>query len=342
MIQKKAKALFAEVSHYQVRLARTDKNTSPLTVEDVVSIPVGATSETRRAIDDFAGTPKGTFARANCAVYPQARFLHKHLAENPAKTRQKGYPETILESEVSVNPAEVAFKTLYPATGKNYDPTDTLSRETLYVGASHESLKEEQRRLVELGIYPNRLEIASVCLFAGTKRAVLEEDMDGSALVLEIGENQCYGYVVNLSGLALSLPLDFGISSISSSLEAELGLHDSLSARKVLFSKTFDFRDMGSKLLEDLISQVNASTGQFEIKTGKSVRSLFLPGIPSSLAWIGEVLAEELGMENWHPPLKEWLEQAGITLSPKVKERENLQDFLPLFCQMAQLESPTQ
>ena len=340
MFQKKAKGLFAEVSHYQVRLARADRSTAPLQIEALESIPVTTTGETRRAIEAFAGNQKGNYIQAHCAVYPKDRFVHRHYTENAARSRQEDFAAKTLKAELKLEPDEVAFRILHPLTGKRYNPDEALSRETLFVGASRESLKEEQRRLIELGLYPDQLEIASIPLYAGIKRAVVEEDMDSSALIIEFSEGSSYGYVVNLNGLALSHSLEFGISAIASSIQSELGLQDSLSARKVMLSKTFDFKDMGATLLRRLITQVRASTGQFEVQTGKSVHYLFIPGLPDSLSWIGEVLAEELGMENWKPSLEEWLTQGGITLSPQAKDQQNLTEFLPLFCQMARLDTP--
>lgn len=339
MFQKKAKGLFAEVSHYQVRLARTDRTTAPIHVEALTSIPVTTTGETRRAIEDFARSQKSTFAQARCSVYPRDRFVHRHYLENAVRSKQEDFAEKVLKSDLELDSKNVQFRVIHPGSGKAYDPEEALSRETLFAGASRDCLKEEQRRLIELGIYPTALEIASISLYAGLKRAVVEENMDGSALIIEFSDTSSYGYVVNLNGLALSHPLEFGLNSIASSIQAELGLSDSLSARKVMLSKTFDFKDMGSMLLSKLTSQVRASTGQFEVQTGKSVQYLYIPGLPDSLSWIGEILAEELGMEHWKPTLGEWLNQAGISLSESSAARDDLHDFLPIFCQMARLET---
>jgi|GEM_PF-5109420 len=341
MFKKKAKGLFAEVSHYQVRLARTDRLSAPVEVEALETIPITTTAETRRAIEAFAGVQKGSYCQAQASVYPRDRFIHRNSSESAARTRAEDFATKTLSTDLERKAKETGFHVLNPSTGQVYNATESPSRETLFVGAGKENLQEEQKRLIELGIYPTRLEISSISLFAGVKRAVVEEDMDGSALVIEFSESTSYAYVVNLSGLALSHSIDFGVSAIANSIQKELGLQDSLSARKVMLSKTFDFRDMASTLLHDLIIQVRASTGQFEVQTGKSVHYLFIPGLPSSLSWISEILAEKLGMERWKPTLSEWLNASGITVPDKIAERDDLYEFLPLFCQMARLESPS-
>ena len=338
MLKKKSKSLFAEVSHYAIRMARTDRTAAPIRVESLASIPIQTTAETRRAVESFAGETRGSYCQARCAVYPRDRFLHRYYAENAARSKADDFAKKTLQSELKRNPADTAFRLIHPPTGKPYDPQEALSREIFFVGAGRDCLLEEQKRLIELGIYPTRLEIASIALFAGAKRAIVEEDMDASALLLEFSEKATYGYVVNLNGLALSHMIDFGIGSIAARIQKELGLHDTLSARKVMLSKTFDFQDMASKLLEELITRVRASTGQFEVQTGRSVRYLLFPGLPESLDWIGTVLAAELGMERWNPTLGEWLDRAGITLSEADAQREDLHEFLPLFSQMAKLD----
>ncbi|MFP4351433.1 MAG: hypothetical protein ACLFRP_00060 [Puniceicoccaceae bacterium] len=338
MLKKKSNSLFAEVSHYEIRMARTDRTAVPIRVESLASIPVQATTETRHAVEAFAGHARGSFCQAMCAVYPRDRFLHRYYGENAARSKADDFAEKTLQSELRRDPAKTAFRLIHPPTGSAYDPQEALSREIYFVGAGRDCILEEQKRLIELGLYPTRLEIASVALFAGAKRALLEEDMDASALLLEFSEKATYGYVVNLNGLALSHMIDFGIGSIADRIKKELGLHDILSARKVMLSKTFDFQDMASKLLEGLITRVRASSGQFEVQTGRSVRYLFVPGLPESLDWIGTVLAGELGMERWKPQLGEWLDRSGITLSEAAASHEDLHHFLPLFSQMAKLD----
>ena len=339
MFQKKSKGLFAEVSHYQVRLARTDRTIAPVEVEAVDLIPITTVEETREAINAFAGNPKSAYIQAQCSIYPEDRFIFRHHQENAARSKQDDFAEKALLGELKVEPENVRYRILHPGTGKSYNPDELLSRVTLFVGASREGLKNEQKRLIDLGLYPNRLEISSVSLYAGIKKALAEKEMDTSVLVIEFAENSSYGYVINPTGLALSHPIDFGISAVAKSIQSELGLQDTLSARKVMLSKTFDFRDMGSTLLRHLILQVRASTGQFEVKTGKSVHYIFIPDLPDSLSWVGEILAEELGMEVWRPALTDWSSSGGIELSSRASQHENLSEFFPLFCQMAQLDA---
>lgn len=337
MFQKKSKGLFAEVSPYQIRLARADRNVAPLQIEALAAIPVGGEDETRQAVEAFAGAQRGGFCQAVCGIYPADRFLHRFQTENAARTRGDDFAPKILTSELKRNPAETAYRLLYPASGKAYDPNEALSREILFVGAGRAALREEQNRLLRFGLYPTRLHLASVGLFGGARRAIVEEDMDASALILEINEESSYAYVVNIGGLALSHPIPFGISGIAERIQKELRLQDVLSARKVMLSKTFDFRDMASALLGALIGQVRASTGQFEVQTGKSVHYLYLPGLPDSLSWIGDILAAELGMEAWRPGLGTWLEKSGINLSEG--SGGEACDYLALLSQMANLES---
>jgi len=339
MFQKKAKGLFAEVSPYQVKLARVDRVATPLVVEDLVEIPVTTVGETKRVIESFAGNTKASFAQARCSVYPEDRFLHRYTTESPGRTRQKDFGDTTLKSQLSLDPSETAYQVLHPITGTRYDPDVALSRDLLFAGANRQTLKEEQSRLIEMGIYPTRLEISSIPLCGGIRRAAVDDDLETSFLVIELSENSSYGYVVNHDGLALSQSFKFGVSKIAESIKDELGLQDTLSARKVMLSKTFDFGDMGSTLLSALIAEVSASTGQFEVQTGNSIHHLLVPGLPESLSWITEVLAEKLELQIWQPSLQKWLEKSGISLSDRIRKMENLSHYLPLFCQMANLQS---
>ncbi len=336
MFQKKSKGLFAEVSAYQIRLARTDRTVNPLQVEAFHAIPVASEDEARRAVENFAGEHKSSFRPAVCAVYPGDRFLHRFSVENAARTRNDDFAEKVLADDLNRTPKDTSFRVLYPTSGKNYDPKESLSRELVFAGAGKTAIREEQSRVLGFGLYPTQLRLASLSLYEGTRRVILEEGSESSTLVLEVGEHGSYVYVVNAGGLALSHSINFGISGITERIRTELGLQDALSSRKVLFSETFDFRDMGATLVGRLTSQIQAFTGQFEVRTGKSITHIILPGLPDNLGWIGEVLASELGMEVWSPEIGHWLEESGIKIPED--SGKNPFSYFPLLCHMANLE----
>ncbi len=339
MLQKKSKGIFAEVSPYEIRLAKTDRLSSPVQVEDLLSIPVSDDETARREVEEFAGTQKGGFCQASCAVYPPDRFLFRYQTDNAARTRAEDFATRVLQGDLKRQPGETAFRMLHPASGKAYDPTEALSREVLFVGAGTPAIREEQSRLLHCGLYPRRLQVASVALYAGVRRAIVDAEMNASVLLLELNEDASYAYVVNMGGLALSHPVGFGVANIVERIQKELHLQDRTSARKVMLSRTFDFRDMAPSLLGRLVGQLRASTGQFEVQTGKSVDYLHVPGLPRSLSWVAEVLAEELGMEIFQPSLAPWLEKSGISLTESASV--DAAAYFPLFCQMADLEIRT-
>lgn len=337
MFQQKSKRLFAEISAYQIRLAKTERSANPIQVESFLEIPVTSEDEARRAVENFAGEDKNSFKQAVCAVYPADRFLHRHFAENAARTKSEDFSEKILKDDLKRTPKDVVYKVVNPSTGKAYNPSNSLSRELIFVGAGKTAIRQEQSRALGFGLYPRQLRLASVGLFEGTRRALQEEGIEASTLVLEISEHNSYAYVVSANGLALSHQINFGVAAIAEQIQKELRLQDVLSAEKVMFSTTFDFTDMASSLVGRLIRQIQAITGQFEVRTGKSVSYIYLPGLPPGLSWISKVLALELGMESWEPSLEEWLMHSGLQIPDD--SSENLVPYFSLLCQMADLQS---
>lgn len=337
MFQKKSKALFAEVSAYELRLARADRFASPLQVEAFCSVSTTSEDDARRAVEKFAGAQKGAFHQASCAVYPGDRFLHRYFTDNAARTKGDDFKSKVLADELKRTPKDTVCRVIHPGSGKAYDPVASLSRELIFAGAGKTAIREEQSRILGLGLYPSNLRLATISLFEGSRKAVQEEGIEASVLFLELGEHGAYAYVVNSGGLALSQPVSFGISAVAEQIQKELGLQDALSARKVMFSATFDFKDMANALVGRLIRQIQASTGQFEVKTGKSVNYIHTPGLPKGLGWIGEVLADKLGMEVWTPRFDPWLERTGIQIAKDFAD--DLTPYFSLLCHMANLET---
>ena len=64
-------------------------------------------------------------------------------------------------------------------------------------------------------------------------------------------------------------------------IQAELGLKDEDSARKLFYSNTFDFTEMGPSLLRKLLKELQASTGFYEVQTGQTIGQLYLALLPN-------------------------------------------------------------
>jgi len=342
LLAKRKKAVFAEIGDHRVLLARTDSFATPMKIEAVRECQPGATSPGE--ILEFCEVGRrGSYAEAVCGVYPSPRIFHRHATDNPNKTRGDEFAQRVLREDLRLDPKETRYRLLHPLSGLLHDPLNTPSREVIFAGASRQSLLDSQTTCLDLGLFPQRLELAYVPLFAGIRRLLLAGEIDSSVLVIDLSDHAGHAFVVDRSGLALTVRFERGLMQMVPVVQRGLGLRDEKSAEKVFFSQTFDFADMGELLLQDFIRDIKASAGQFEVTTGRSIGHLLLTNLSPELSWIQDAFVSSLSLKPWEPPLREVLDEGGIDPGDCWEQwKTNPARWFPIACLMTRFEAETE
>jgi len=309
---KSRKALFLEISEYSVLAARTSGLVPPFVVEAVKEIPAGAADELTALVSEMTGTPAGQYAHAVVGVYPQSRFVRKATMENPAKAKDPAFLAEYVQSQFQVEMAKSAVAVMNLETGLYCTPESGYGKELIFCGAPQEEIKERQQLIVSGGIYPERLELGTVATIAGLGSYLLAEDVKTPTLVLEITQENSQVFILRGSQLDLARPVSVGLNTMFPIVQQELGLKDEESARKLFYSNTFDFTEMGPTLLKKMIKELQSSTGFYEVQTGQTIGQIHLNILPKNLAWIGGLLARNLGIDVLKPEYPRWLKSLGI------------------------------
>jgi hypothetical protein len=97
-------------------------------------------------------------------------------------------------------------------------------------------------------------------------------------------------------------------------VKGELRLKDEGAARQLFFSDSFDFREMGPRLVERLLRELQSMIGFYEVQTGQSLRRLACTLLPSKLTWLNDTFASSLGMRIYEMEMAALL--AGAKISP--------------------------
>jgi hypothetical protein len=98
-------------------------------------------------------------------------------------------------------------------------------------------------------------------------------------------------------------------------VQKELNLKDEESARKLFYSNTFDFTNMGGVLTRKVLKELQSLIGFYEVQTGQSIGQVLCTQMPPKLAWLGGSVAKELGVESLKLDYVEWLKSRGITFA---------------------------
>src|SRR5690606_2715834 len=96
--------------------------------------------------------------------------------------------------------------------------------------ALEEELNLTQARLLEMGIFPERMELGTVAAIGGITSLINFAEPRVPTLLLEIGHDHTQVFVVSREGVDITRAVNFGISSMIPIVQKELGLKDEESA----------------------------------------------------------------------------------------------------------------
>jgi hypothetical protein len=322
MLKPKNKGLFIDISEFSILAARTSGFKLPMVVEELAELPLKADQDIEQIKEFFQGLVdyKGSsYFVSRCGVYPEGRFVRFYEAETVNKAKDTGFLESMLKSEFGITPEENEIAILDARDGSDYDMKKALSKRLIFCGAPREDFQADQDRVLEYGIYPERLELSTITTLGGVSDYARFNNITAPILCFELTADTANIFILNQGQVDVARTVPFGLNSIYPLLRRELGLKDDESAQKLFFSNTFDFAEMGPKLLRRLTKELQASSGFYEVKTGLTISHAYLSVLPKNLSWISKTVADSLALEILQPSIEAWLESLNISLSEGVE-----------------------
>jgi hypothetical protein len=321
LFSAKLKGFFIEQNSHSILLARTSSPKAPMVVEALRECAVDDSAALEQALNELQPkkAPSG-YLHASCGVYPAKRLVRRATLE-VKRIKDPGYFTEILTQQFRIEPEKYTTVVLNANDGSDFDVSRPAPhKEVIFGGIPGEEIVETQDRLLEQGIYPERLELATLSMLGGLVDGLAFAGSRTPTLVLEIGPDVTHSFIVTGSGVEASRPIPQGYESMVPVVQKELGLKDEESARKLFFSNTFDFTGMGPALVKRLLKELQSSIGFYEVQTGQSVGQLFTLLLPPPLMWLEGAIATALGVSPLKPDLSPWLESRQITLAEAVQK----------------------
>ena len=322
MLSANQKGLFIDYNEFSILAAVTSGLDAPFNIERLEECDDPNDEESVSKFFESLVQVKGKqYVQARCGVYPKSRFLRRKTLDQPAKAKEPGFFVDMLQNQFRIDPETNAIAVLNAGTGGEFDDAAASAgqKEVLFCGASREELETEQQAVLNYTVYPNRLEIGTVATLGGLMNYVKKREISFPTLTLEITADSSYIFIFGSESLDICRPIPYGLNSMFPVIQSELGLKDEASARKLFFSNTFDFTEMGPVLLRKMMKELQASTGFYEVQTGQTIGQVFLSLLPRNLAWIQKTLSRTLGVETLHVDFPRWLNDMGVTTSDNVQ-----------------------
>ncbi len=341
MSASKHSAFFVEFSNMGFVIARTSGYSHPATVHEIHEIPADDAEGIRKLLERIGKPPRSAgYTRARCGVYPRNRLLGKIVVDEPRKAKDPRYLEERVRAEFSIDPSAYHLAVLNPRSGAAADIGNLMEKEFFLCGAPIEELAGAQRELLELGIFPDRLELGSVASLGALADYHRMMEIEHPTLVLEIGMNDTRVIVINRGTVDSAGVIPQGLRSMIEVVQRDLGLKHEGAAQRLFYSDSFDFKEMAPKLIDRLLRQLQSSVGFYEVQTGLSIGQVLCTRAPEQLSWLNKTFAKNLNVDPFSMNFPEWLRNNGIELGPDIDADALPPHWLGVFGLMADTRIP--
>lgn len=310
-----------------------------MVIEEIAELPIKAgcsAAEIREFFEGIVDFRGASYYVSRCGIYPEGRFVRFYEAESVNKAKDQSFLVDILKNEFNVDSDANNVAILDARDGSDFDLEKGSTRRLVFCGAPSEALESEQDLLLEYGIYPERLELSSVSTIGGVSDYARFNEITSPILCFELTSKSANIFIINRGQVEVARPVPFGLDSIYPLLQRELGLKDEDSARKLFFSNTFDFSEMGPKLLRRMTKELQATTGFYEVQTGQTIGHVFLGVLPKNLNWVAKTVSDSLGLEILRPSIEGWLESLKVKLGEGVEVLNLSPRWMGLFSLMGE------
>ena len=127
------------------------------------------------------------YAHATCGVYPTKRVVRRHTLDLK-RVKDPAYFNEVYSQQFRIEPDKYTVRALNPDDGSDYDATKGTQKEVLFCGLPSDDIIAAQDRLLEMGIYPERLELGTLATLGGMVSYLKFKQSKSPLLLLEIGE----------------------------------------------------------------------------------------------------------------------------------------------------------
>jgi hypothetical protein len=314
LFSKKTKGFFVEMNESSVLVARTSSATAPLEIEELKEVPLGDAAAFAEVLKEIQPKkPPSGYLHSVVGVYPSRRMVRKHTLELK-KLKEAGYLAEVFTSQLRIEQDKFTLAMLNAGDGSDYDLLKANQKEVIFCGMPNEDVTATQESLLNLGVYPERLELGTVSTLGALVDYLAFEKSKTPTLVLDVGNETTHSFIVSAAGVEASRPIPQGLEAMVPVVQKELGLKDEVSARKLFRSNTFDFTGMGPLLIKRLLKELQSSIGFYEVQTGQSVGQVICIQLSPKLAWLEGSLASTLGIAALKFDPLPWLKSRHVTV----------------------------
>jgi len=192
----KSKGFCVEIGEHSTLLARLAQAEAPFLIEELKELPTGDTAAITEWVKGTDGKGSTGYAHATCGIYPSKRIVRRHTLDQK-KIKEPTYFSEIYTQQFRIEAEKYTVRAINPDDGADFDLTKTSQKEVLFAGLPSDDIISAQDKLLELGIYPERLELGTVASLGGMVNYLKFKQTKTPLLVLEIGEEVTQSFILS-------------------------------------------------------------------------------------------------------------------------------------------------
>lgn len=293
------------------RVARLEDN--PMVIESAAEFaPADRVGLESWLFETFSGQ-KGLIP-AVCGFNPAHAILRRNGNVNPRRLPEPGYLAGLVNEHARRDSlADWMLAALNPKDGTPLEQAGA-PRHGLLLGVPLGEVRRAQENFVKLGILPRRLEYNLLPLLGGVAHCAAHQGLADAIVVSEVEATHTNIFILGKDGVHTPEPLQHGFDSIVDATQKEFGLSTPDFGRIRMEALDDELLERSRRLVRPIARQLKPAVDYYELQTGQRVSSLFCPGLPAKLAWIGEALAASDKLTLFQPDCVAWCERVGISV----------------------------
>jgi hypothetical protein len=320
MLRVNPQGLLVTIGDFGLYAAKLKGLRTPLFLESLHEAPSASPDALKAWVQQLTGTAQQHYAAAWCAVEPKGLVALKAELENPLQARDDPKVfERLLRDKAGLDLARTTALAINPHSGKPF-AAPPLPKQVLLVAAPQASLEACQDGCLATGLYPERLEMATLARLGGLKHYLRLSQTTTPTLLIQMATDSLMLFVFHGDTLdnVRCVP-EQGLGKLWQDIQHAHSLADTAQARQWALEAHTHSALARSAAVAALVRELQSFVSFYELQFATRIaRCAFTPPCPA-LGWIGEELTQALGVERLQPDYKAWMQQLGLRWNPSLE-----------------------